>query len=240
MVHAPSVAADVSARAAASAGTSARAIYRAVTSGLARRNAATGVLIDVGCGTGALLSTLGTTFTRRIGVDAVRYSGFPESAEFLATDLDGGVPLPDQCGDVVVSVETIEHLNHPRHYFAELARIVQPGGWLVVSTPNQTSLLSIVTLLTKSRFSAFQDVHYPVHRSALLPVDLERMARECGLTDLAIEWSLEGRVVLTARHFPRWVSRRWPRLASDNVLLFARRPDPGVRLPHDDGAVRDR
>jgi hypothetical protein len=87
------------------------------------------------------------------------------------------------------------------------------------------SLLSLLTLVVKRRHSAFQDVHYPAHLTALLEVDLRRIAAECGLAEVAVEYTLQGRVVLTPWHYPRALARLAPRLCSDNLLLVCRKPD---------------
>ena len=54
-------------------------------------------------------------------------------------------------------METIEHLENPRAFVRKLVRLAKPGGWVVVTTPNQRSLLSLLTLMTKGKFSHFQD-----------------------------------------------------------------------------------
>ena len=69
------------------------------------------------------------------------------------------------------------------------------------------------------QFPAFQEASYPVHRTALLPVDLERIATECGLSQIEIHYSLRGRIPLTALHYPALLSRALPRALSDNVLM---------------------
>jgi len=108
----------------------------------------------------------------------------------------------------------------------ELVRLAKTGGWVIVSTPNQLSLLSLLTLIVKHRFSAFQDVHYPAHRTALLEVDLRRISSECGLEDVTIFFSHQGRVALTPWHYPGSLVRYLPRALSDNVLLVGRKPGP--------------
>ncbi|MFL5539247.1 MAG: SAM-dependent methyltransferase, partial [Longimicrobiaceae bacterium] len=99
-----------------------------------------------------------------------------------------------------------------------------PGGWVIVTTPNQLSLLSRATLLAKGEHNAFQGASYPAHITALLEVDLRRIAAECGLADLSVAYSRSGRLVFTGTHYPQWMSRLWPRGLSDNVLLAARKP----------------
>lgn len=213
---------DAVRRARLSLGASEQAIYETAAGLLAERGAS-GVLADVGCGTGNLWHAVGARFQRCIGVDVLRYEGLPADVDFRACDLDRA-PLPIGTGkaDAAVALETIEHLENPRALMRELVRIVRPGGCVVVTTPNQLSLLSVVTLVAKQRFSAFQDGSYPAHRTALLEIDLRRIAAECGLEDIEIRYTCSGRVPLTGRHYPRAMSRLWPRGLSDNVLLAAR------------------
>ena len=68
----------------------------------------------------------------------------------------------------------------------QLTRVVKPGGVVIVTTPNQLSLLSKMTLVLKNQFNAFQSGSYPAHLTALLEIDLVRMARECGLAEPVI------------------------------------------------------
>lgn len=217
---------ELETRARLSRGTSSAAIYEMVGRALAMRGIQKGVLVDVGCGTGGLWTHIHERFNRYVGVDCVDYGDLPPAVEFHRCDLDGGrLPVPDKLGDIVVAVETIEHLENPRAFFRELVRLTRPGGWLIVTTPNQLSFLSLFTLVFKKRFNAFQDVHYPAHLTALLAVDLRRMAAECGLQDVAIEYSRQGRFALTPRHYPKFLSRLLPGLCSDNLLVIGRRPD---------------
>jgi 2-polyprenyl-3-methyl-5-hydroxy-6-metoxy-1,4-benzoquinol methylase len=210
-------------------GSSGDAIYQAVASTLAARDAG-GVLVDVGCGAGNLWRTVGHRFTRCVGLDLVDYDGRPPAVEFRQADLDRTpFPVADSTADVVAAVETIEHLENPRAFVRELARIVRPGGWVIVTTPNQLSGLSLLTLAVKQRFSAFQDSQYPAHRTALLEVDLRRIAAECDLREIDIGYTCAGRMPLTGAHYPRIASRLLPRLLSDNVLLAARKQVSGVR-----------
>jgi 2-polyprenyl-3-methyl-5-hydroxy-6-metoxy-1,4-benzoquinol methylase len=211
-------------RARQSLGSSEEAIYRTVVALLAERRAS-GVLVDVGCGTGNLWRVLGSQFRVCLGFDAVEYHGLPADVRFARVDLDRErLPLDDGTADVAASVETIEHLENPRALFRELARVTRPGGWVLVTTPNQLSVLSLLTLATKQRFPAFQDNAYPAHRTALLEIDLRRMAAETGLVDVEVRFTSSGRLPLTRAHYPRALARRFPRALSDNIVIVARKP----------------
>jgi SAM-dependent methyltransferase len=218
---------DVRARARRTRGTSGSAIHAMVAEAVAARHPGGGALLDVGCGTGSLWASVRDHFRQYLGADVVRYDGFPEDGQFFEANLDGQrLPLPDGAAEVVAAVETIEHLENPRAFVRELVRLARPGGWVVVTTPNQLSFLSKLTLVFKNQFNAFTDSSYPAHITALVETDLRRIATECGLTDLYVGFSRSGRIPGTAWHFPRWSSRLFPRALSDNVLLMGRKPPP--------------
>ena len=154
----------------------------------------------------------------------MRYEGFPGDAEFRQADLDRpDWPIEAGTADLVVALETIEHLENPWAFMRDLVRIAKPGGWVVVTTPNQLSWLSLATLIVNQRFSAFTDGCYPVHRTALLESDLRRMAGECHLEKVAVHYSHWGRLPKTPRHYPHALARRFPRALSDNLMIIGRR-----------------
>jgi 2-polyprenyl-3-methyl-5-hydroxy-6-metoxy-1,4-benzoquinol methylase len=216
---------SLDARARLSLGSSNEAIYRMVGDALEARGITGGRLVDVGCGGGALWRSLSARFDRYCGLDAVRYDGFPADEEFHQVDLDSPVwPIANGDADVVAAVETIEHLENPWAFVRSLVRLARPGGWVVVTTPNQSSALSLVTLVVKQRFSAFQDSHYPAHRTALLESDLRRVASAAGLEHLDIAYSHRGRLPLVAAHYPLTLARAFPRALSDNLMVIGRRP----------------
>jgi 2-polyprenyl-3-methyl-5-hydroxy-6-metoxy-1,4-benzoquinol methylase len=217
------IAVDVEQRARQSLGRGHEAIHALVARLLAARHAS-GTLADIGCGTGDLTRALNGRFGAITSVDAVRYDGLPPHVTFLQADLDKlPLPIADRSVDVAAAVEVIEHLENPRAFVRELVRITRPGGWVVLTTPNQLSALSLLTLVVKGRFSAFQERDYPAHRTALLEIDLRRIAAECGLEHVEVAYSRWGRVPLTPWHYPTPVAAVAPRRLSDNLALIGRR-----------------
>jgi SAM-dependent methyltransferase len=231
---------DVELRAGASGGTSNdAALYGLVRRFVRERHPGGGTLADVGCGRGTLYAHLGEDFDRYVGIDLVRYDGYPDGpkVEFHKVNLDSGrAALPDEQADVVCCLETIEHVENPRALMRELVRQARPGGIVLVTTPNQLSLISKLCLVLKNVFVHFQERPglYPAHLTALLEIDLVRMARENGLADVEVAYTGTGRMPLTSRHWPRWLGSQggWRgRAFSDNVLLCGRKApavEPGV------------
>jgi 2-polyprenyl-3-methyl-5-hydroxy-6-metoxy-1,4-benzoquinol methylase len=210
-------------RARQSLGASDDVIYAAATSALRHRSAG-GRIVDVGCGAGRLRPFLGDMLESYVGIDAIQYDGLPDGIAFMRADLNRDpIPVPDGSADVAISIETIEHLENPRAFIRELIRISKPGGWIVVTTPNQRSLVSLGALVLKGHFSAFGARNYPAHQTALLDTDLTRIAADNGLCDVAIEFTGVGRMPLSGAHYPRLLSRFFRRAMSDNVLLIARK-----------------
>lgn len=219
---------DIQDRAALSEGRSRDAIQSVVAAALREGEGRYDVIVDLGCGRGDCARILEGMYGTYIGCDAVAYVGFPQSetVQFRQVDLNRPpYPLADSSASAVVSVETIEHLENPRALMREMARIARPGGHVVLTTPNQLSLMSKMHLLTRNQFHAFQEAPglYPAHITALVEEDLRRIAKESGLTDIEIRYTDRGRIPLTTWQWPRAAGARG-RWFSDNVMIVARRP----------------
>lgn len=116
-------------------------------------------VLDVSCGEGDVMAALAE---RGYAVEGTHYRAddyiLRNPNEYLrrATIHDGidlGKPLPfaDQSYDVVLATEVIEHLaDHPA-FLRETARILKPGGALVLSTPNVHRLKSRWTFFWTGR-----------------------------------------------------------------------------------------
>lgn len=215
-------------RAEQSLGISDIAIYKMVERVLLTHCLPGGVLLDVGCGAGNLYPFVSKFCDRYIGIDAVRYEGLSTGVEFILQNLDQPMcQLASNIADVIVSVETIEHLENPRAFYRELVRLAKPGGYVIVTTPNQLSLLSKLTLLLKNQFNAFQEAPglYPSHITALLEADLRRIAQEVGLTEIHVEYGNSGRIPFTSRNYPK--KRFFQGIHfSDNLICV------GIKSPH--------
>lgn len=59
---------------------------------------------------------------------------------FITSDGDS-IGLRDESADIVWAGEVIEHVRSPRLFLQEVARVLRPGGLLVLSTPNRDAPL---------------------------------------------------------------------------------------------------
>lgn len=66
-------------------------------------------------------------------IDRLRKSGI--EAELCNVDVQA-LPYEDRYFDIVIFASVLEHLYNPHHIIAEMARVIRPGGILIVETPN--------------------------------------------------------------------------------------------------------
>jgi SAM-dependent methyltransferase len=96
-----------------------------------------GDALDAACGTGRYADYLTGRGHRAVGVDSspdmlARARARVPSGEFLLGDMRQ-LPLPDNCVDLVVSGLALSHVPTLAPVMAEFARVLRPGGHLVIS-----------------------------------------------------------------------------------------------------------
>ena len=96
-------------------------------------------VLDVGCGTGLNASVLNEMGHKVTGVDLspVAIEKFKNLGfEGHVCDIAAGLPFDAARFDLIYASEVIEHVSDTELFMAELARVLKPGGRLMLSTPN--------------------------------------------------------------------------------------------------------
>lgn len=112
-----------------------------------------GRVLDIGCGGGRLFPNDYRAVGRTVvGIDldpALRSNTLLDGRVFGSAET---LPFRAASFDLVYSRYVFEHLARPQAVFAELARILRPGGAVVILTPNRNHYVPLVARLTPSWF----------------------------------------------------------------------------------------
>lgn len=91
----------------------------------------TGIVLDAGAGQLAWRPLLQRHATLYIAVDRA-----PVQRELsVLCDLQGGLPFADDSVDTVFCCSVLEHVEDPRRALSECARVLKPGGRIILSVP---------------------------------------------------------------------------------------------------------
>jgi SAM-dependent methyltransferase len=109
-------------------------------------------LLDAGCGrTAPILVNYRNKAKRLIGVDLVDFAPAAEGLELYHCDL-GAMPLKDHSVDVAMARAVMEHVTDPARVYAEISRVLRPGGHLIFLTANLWDYASLIAKLVPNRF----------------------------------------------------------------------------------------
>lgn len=111
-------------------------------------SAETGIVLDCGCGTGDLAGALLRHCNTVVGMDIS--AAMILQGRTMLQDWDRvtwvscpaeTMPFADSCFDAVCFRGALHHMPNPASALAEAARLLRPGGILLLSEPNDDSLL---------------------------------------------------------------------------------------------------
>jgi SAM-dependent methyltransferase len=99
---------------------------------------------------------------REIGAIALPFDLFPEyfraeGMECLPADAENGIPLGDASAGAVICQEGMEHFQDQLTVLREFNRLLEPGGILLITTPNYSNLRAKLSYLfsENERFLTF-------------------------------------------------------------------------------------
>jgi len=172
------------------------------------------VLVDLACGGGLMAPHVARLGYRHIGVD-LGLAGLRVARDHGVTPVRGSVlavPLADGCADVVVAGEVLEHVADDDVVIAECARLLRPGGTLVIDAIARTRLADLVAVRIAERIPGGPPpgIHDPalfVDRDRLLAaadragLDLRLVGLRPSVRDL-VAWRRGRRDVVRMRALP--------------------------------------
>jgi SAM-dependent methyltransferase len=190
-------------------------------------------LADIGCGDGSWLDAHPGMDAVGIDIDTTQIQGSSQERAwtFISADLDQGIPLDDGWADAIRANQVVEHIRNPVRFFAEVLRVLRPGGVFVATTPNVRYAKHLLALaifgngpMTSHRAerSAVEwddgHIHYFTAR------DLEWLAKTAGFTSYHTEALVdqEGGFTAIRRALDRWRRGSIVKgVLSGNLLLVA-------------------
>lgn len=172
-------------------------------------------LLDAGCGTGHHMAELAGRGYEVAGVDASKEMlEFAREnnpgAEIYEADVDE-IPFPDESFDIILSVEVLRHLPRSVKAISEMARLLKPGGFcLVTAAPlldsNGYSLIN--KLAHRVKISNLARHKQSFHSSARL----RREFAGAGFSSVEIQGVYIGPINWVGRLFPKKLSsflKKW-------------------------------
>jgi ubiquinone/menaquinone biosynthesis C-methylase UbiE len=127
-------------------------------------------VLEIGCGRGGF-----SRYLLECGADLVA-ADFSDAAvaltnrlllnqpnfEAVVADIQN-LPFSDNAFDVVISLETLEHVPEPDKGLSELVRVTKTGGKLIISTPNYFGLLGLYRAYREITGRGFTEVGQPIN-----------------------------------------------------------------------------
>ncbi len=171
-------------------------------------------ILDLGCGMGGFAVAARLAGARVTALDYNQAYCVITGVRGDQYDLDlpvvrgagEALPLPDSYYDVVTAWDVLEHVQRPEHLLAEIARVLRPGGWVLMTAinrcawrdphyhlplinylPRPIAELLIDALGRSKRRAAFRDrqrlseMHYYTWRG------FQRLADQYGLTAIDLD-----------------------------------------------------
>ncbi len=139
-----------------------------------------GTVFDIGSGDERLARDV-----RNMGLEYLSFDVAPATATVRHWNIEEPFPY-EGSADVVIFLEIVEHLNNPWLGVRNIARVLRPGGYLILSTPNPAWSASRLSLLGRGALTMFTEQDLILNHHVFTPWRhvVERLLLDNGITDL--------------------------------------------------------
>ncbi|MFA6096450.1 MAG: class I SAM-dependent methyltransferase [Candidatus Paceibacterota bacterium] len=192
-------------------------------------------ILDLGCGDGRLSAELVRKGHEVWGVDI-----FPNGIEdakkkginAIEADIEAKLPFQDSAFDLVLALDTLEHLYDEEGVLKEVFRILKADGKVIISYPNQFDLRNRLNMLFGGGIihwshRKYKNVHswsYG-HIRFLLYDELEELLSVCGFYPKSIQFNFMAGGILPRRLIPSFIRktmlRLWPQVLTGKYVILA-------------------
>ena len=132
--------------------------------------------LDFGCGSGALVSYANSRGLQSIGCELDRDIVSKLQSKNINVLETEEVLRSNITFDVITIIEVIEHVSNPKEILGVLAKKLNPGGIIVITTPNFNSLNRRILRGSWPVFS------FPEHLNLFQKTTMKRLLLSCGFT----------------------------------------------------------
>lgn len=146
-------------------------------------------VLEIGCGRGTLVHRLRTQGIDVVGVEtsATRIDEGGALYGQLPIEQISGTSLPfqDEQFDLVLSFDVLEHIPDTERHLLEVRRVLKPGGWYLLQTPNKWTNSVFETIRWRS-VSKWRVDHCSLHTYRQLRRRLSTLGFEAAFADVKV------------------------------------------------------
>ena len=119
-------------------------------------------ILEIGCGAGRLTNYLTQKRFNTVGIDissTLITEGcihYPDAIIFIASG--GDMPIKDFTFDIVLSFDVLEHIPDVDTHINEVRRILKPGGFYLLQTPNKLTNVPF-EIIKNNSFTRYKKYH---------------------------------------------------------------------------------
>ncbi|UCF70161.1 MAG: class I SAM-dependent methyltransferase [candidate division WOR-3 bacterium] len=117
-------------------------------------------VLDAACGRGLISQVLFFKGHEVHACDVEDHFKGDSKIDFRQLDLNKRMPYRDHYFDVVINCEGLQYLDYSRAFIAEAARVIRPGGRLILSVPNIQSYMGRIEFFRSSRLLGYGEIFH--------------------------------------------------------------------------------